>query len=165
MLGFRNTSGNLKFLTEWHSHEKTSCTNNPVSASKVWLAASLCHGGPKRNYRTRSDGAQATAAQLKEPRFSAIYDALKSGHPFHVADNQAVVSALELWGSAGFAAQYATQGAPAPAKQSPVAPQALKGWSDIQRTVGRGLPAALHQSDTSIRRALRSLGRARKVKL
>lgn len=45
------------------------------------------------------------------------------------------------------------------------APQALRGWRDMQRSVNTHLPAALHTSKRAHRAALRELRRASKVRL
>jgi hypothetical protein len=54
---------------------------------------------------------------------------------------------------------------PGPIGTSLAAPRAHKGWADMRRSVNHGWPAALRASDHQIRAALRSLGRAHKVKL
>ena len=45
------------------------------------------------------------------------------------------------------------------------APQALKGWKDLQRSINHTMPASLQASARSRNAALRQLARARKVRL
>ena len=45
------------------------------------------------------------------------------------------------------------------------APQALKGWKDMQRSINHTMPSSLQASARSRNAALRQLARARKVRL
>ena len=52
----------------------------------------------------------------------------------------------------------------APPPKTLKAPQAQRGWKDMQRSVNRKMPNALHQSQRLRKTALRQLSRARKVR-
>ena len=164
VLGDKNTTANLKFLNEWHSFEQTNCANNPISASQSWAGSSECKA-PVRNYRTRADGLQATAAQLHDAKYSAILAALKSGDPYGYSDSFTVSQELDTWGSLTFSTRYSTETAQAPPDNTVSAPRAHKGWADMRRSTNYHWPAALRDSDRHIHAALRSLSRARKVRL
>jgi hypothetical protein len=62
--------------------------------------------------------------------------------------------------------KYSGTSAPKPPSgPNPNAPQALKGWKAIRKAVNRGMPSALTYSQRHTSAALRTLHRARKVRL
>ena len=76
-----------------------------------------------------------------------------------------VAEELTAWGSEKFAQRYFAETVGAPGRGGGVVDtDALKGWSDLQRSVNRHMPEALHHSSQQTALALRLLGRARKVK-
>ena len=167
VLGDRNTSANLKFLTEWHSYSNQPCSNNPLLAHVAWPGSTLCKGGPSRNYRTRADGLQATSKQLHEARFAAILAALKTGNPYTYKDGPAVVTALEGWSNLAFAGAYSRETAPV---QPPAitgtqyAPVAIRSWSDLQRVFNSTMWQQTGRAQTLAHAGLRELRHRARVR-
>jgi len=173
-----NTSHTRKFLGDWHAASLIDCDLNPVDLTMPEGKSKNCkaYSGPRHGhihyqaYAHSTDTRNAFAGQIKDSRYQHLRAALKSGNPYDTgkitADDAGLIETdLAYWGSAAFGADYANDmaaGGPAPVFK---APQALKGWSDLQRSVNRKLPGAIRSSQRSRAAALRALGRARKVRI
>lgn len=169
-----NTANNRRFLDDWHARAETNCNNNPIDLSVDTPGATQCAplattGGHARNYATSGDAVHAFSVQINQAAYHDLKVAMLTGNPY-TADNTGVAAGdIAAWGSESFAQWYFSQTANAPGRGGgpvPVnAPQAHKGWADMRRSVNHHWPQALAASDRHIRIALRSIGKARKVRL
>lgn len=169
---FPETTGNLRFLTEWHANADSSCGLNPIDLTAKNTGSSNCKGAalpyrPNAHYQTYSDRSwtrTAFYAQITSGDYPNLRAALRAGHPYKVADYGAVAQDIGMWGSSTFADVYLREmesGGPPPTL---AAPQALRGWADMQRSINRHLPAALHDSARLRAHAQRQLARIGKVR-
>lgn len=164
LLGFKNTQNDLDFLDLWHTDTSDLGKDNPIDATEAWAGSTVVNDAGIRNYPTRSAGLHATAKQLHQPEYAAVLAALKSGNPYTVNDPAKVTDELKTWGSVTFADAYTSLTQTPPPKQI-TAPRAHKGWADMRKSINHHWPAALAASEHQIAVALRSLSRARKVRL
>lgn len=163
-LGIKRTQNDVDFLDLWHTDTSNLGKNNPVDATEPWAGSKVINDAGIRDYPSHTAGIGATAEQLRTAPYAAILAALKSGDPYTVNDYVKVADELTTWGSVTFAGDYlntSQAGAPKPL----TAPRAHKGWADMRHSVNHNWPAALRSSEHQIAAALRSLSRARKVKL
>lgn len=169
-----DTQQNRAFLADWHSHADSDCDLNPIDLthritgkSKDCKPANIPYhlSAQFQAYSDRVWTRTAFSAQLKSRHFPYILAAFRTGDPYTVSDVYPLAKNLGKWGSKNFAnylIDLRFQGGPPPTLK---APQALRGWSDLQRSVNRALPHALTGSQHARSAALRELRRARRVRL
>lgn len=167
--GVPDTAANRRFLTDWHSHAETNCRNNPVDLSVPSAGASNCRSLPgitekAQNYATTGDAVHAFYLQVRGSFAQNIRRALESGDPYTVSYTGKVAEDLTAWGSQTFAHWYFNATVNAPGRGGGIQDgDALRGWADLQRSINRNMPKALHDSANLTRHALRALSRGRKV--
>jgi hypothetical protein len=172
--GILNTPPIQTFLAEWAAHSPGRCKNNPVILSTAVSGSTRCGDttagfGRTQNYATHAGAAHAFSIQMHTPWVKPLLDALNTGNPFQIGDRSKVVAVLRRWGDEGFADWYANAttsgqgggGGGGGGKGS----RAHGGWNDLRRSVNHNMPKALRTSEQHTRAALRSLSRARKVRL
>lgn len=162
------SAGARQFLADWNAHASTDCRNNPVDLSEPVSGSTDCAHAPgyafaAQRYTSHGNAAHAFYVQTHRPNAQALLAALTSGKPYAVEDPGAVVQALSDWGSPKFAQRYANE----TSNVSPTlsAPHALGGWKALRKSINRGMPDALNYSQRLNKQSLRSLARARKVRL
>ena len=168
-----NTPPNQRFLTAWAAHATSpTCGNNPIDLSVSTGGSSNCANGTgihphTMRYPTHSQAASAFDIEIHQSWAHAILQALDSGNPFQVKNYSDVGSALVSWGSVHFFDWYMAQmqaGSGGGSGGGGIAPQTHRAWSDLQRSVDKRLPAALHAAEKASLAALRATSRARKVR-
>lgn len=168
--GFPNSAANQQFLTAWHQHATSNCTRNPVDISKQVSGYSVCHhldaGRTANNYPSQTAAAQAFKGQV----FGSEYLSLNAGFfnsSLDVTNASAdLVAEIRTWGSADFATYLTNQTSAASGGGSGAkSPGIHKGWSELRKSVTGNLVGSVSESGRMTRAALRSLERARKVKL
>jgi hypothetical protein len=166
-----DTTSNVQFLDDWARHANTDCRNNPIDLSTPVSGSTNCASLPAitaraQNYTTHANAAHAFYVQTHAGYAKALLAALKSGDPYTVTDTGTVATDISAWGSQKFAEVYFTETAGAPGRGGGggIAPQALKGWHDVRRSVNTKMPAALQHSEKMVRRALQDLSRASRVR-
>ena len=164
-------------LRTWGSEEASTCANNPVAASRKASGSTNCkqlpNGLSAQNYTSRASGLAAAAAQLKSGNYPHLWAAIESGNPYNVVNTQQVADDLTKWGAQATSVAYLLEvsngtfgsGVPLQAPPGIKAARLHRGYSDLQRSVNKHLPDALHSSRRSLNAGLRSLARARKVRL
>ena len=164
-----DTTDTRAFLNAWAKAEGTSCANNPVSASWPLGGSGNCRplgirGLHIQSYTSHAQGASGFTQQLYQDNEPNLVRALKGGNIYSLTDaaSKGVYDDLIHWGAPTFANQYgnATFAASAAGLK---APQAHKGWADLQHTFNSKMLPALHQSHKTVAAGLQTLGRARKV--
>lgn len=172
-IGATATSRQIEFLTDWNVKASSDCSNNPLDISRANAGSMNCRkltsSRTAQNYTTHTQAQSAFRLQVESGNFPHLLAALRSDNPYTYKDTAGVEDDLRKWGSGKFADYYVTQvstGPPAPPPQPPPnlkAPQALRGWKDLQRSINHKMPAALKDSERYRHEALRKLVRARKV--
>ena len=167
----QNTPGNRNFLTSWADNaDHPNCRNNPVDLTHDEPNSTDCgtdtnaDGLRTQAYTSHTWARTAFNSQLHSGKYPALLAALRSGNPYNVGNPYDVEADLNRWGSPSFGAVFVDDvrsGPPGKIK----APQALRAWADMQKSVNRHMPAALRQSERSRKAALRNLRRIRRVKL
>lgn len=169
--GIPSTTHNRSFLSDWHSHAETSCHDNPVDLSVRAGTSSNCAELPgllahAQAYPTTGDAVHAFDVQIHEGAYGDLLAVMLTGNPYTATGTGLASEAIAAWGSEKFAHRYFAETANAPGRGGGIVDgDALKGWSDLQRSFNKRLPAALTASQATTSRALRALGRARKVRL
>lgn len=162
---FPTSAANREFLTAWNQHAESNCRNNPVDISKQVDPWSACkHLGPGRtanNYGTRQAAADAFNGQVFGSEFLALNTGFENSalSPFAASDE--VIAAIDLWGSAKFAAWLRGQAS----KSAGTPTHFHQGWNDLRRSVNKRYPNALTDSTKLTKAALRKLAHARRVRL
>lgn len=170
--GILNTPPVQRFMSQWAAHAPGSCRNNPVDLTKAVPGSSRCGAtvggfGRSQNYSTHAQAATAFREQVRTDWVRPLLDALNTGNPFDISNRDPVVKVLERWGSPQFAAWYQaanSDGTTGGSRSGGVAPQTHRAWSDLQRSVDKRLPKALHAAEKASLAALRAAARARKVR-
>ncbi len=159
---------NQSFLTAWGKSQPTNCRRNPLVISHHEPGSTACRklpGGSNvaQNYLSITSATDAFAAQIKA--YEWLTKALESGDPYSMTGDAATAVAqnLSAWGSPGFAHSYTTATTTTGGILN--APQALKGWGDLRKSINRGMPKTLAHAQHVNKATLRSLRRSRKVKL
>ena len=169
--GFTASDGNLHFMTAWGSHSKTDCSSNPVMISWPLGRSKDCEPLGIRSlqiqaYTSHAQGASAFDQQLRQDDYSHIISALQSNDPYSLpdADAKGVYNDLVRWGTPEAANAYANA---TYASQTPGAktPQAHSGWAALRVSLNEHMPAQLNASQKTTAAALRTLQKARKVRL
>lgn len=112
-IGAPVTKANVNFLNNWHAHEGSNASNNPLNVTgyapiPVTVGTGSINGDGVQNYATAHQGVQATAAFLNMPNYASIKAALQSGDPTTYTYSHAeVIGALGTWGSHSFANWFA----------------------------------------------------------
>ena len=169
--GIPNTGHNRSFLSDWHSRAETNCHDNPVDLSVPAGTSTNCAGLPgvvahAQAYPTTGDAVHAWDVQIHQGAYADLLSVMLSGNPYTAVGTGLASEAITAWGSERFAQRYFTETANAPGRGGGIVDgDALKGWSDLQRSFNKRMPTALTASQATTARALRVLGRARKVKL
>ena len=162
------------FLSDWHSHEGPDCPNNPLLASRKSTNSTVCRtlaGGNKaQSYPSPKSSAKATAAQLKSGTYTHLLAAFTGETWWEPGAGPGVYADLVAWGVPKFADWYKAQfganfGSGGPPSGTLNAPAALSGWKAVRRSINRGMPQALSDSQRARRAALRSLSHVRKVRV
>lgn len=172
--GILNTPPIQTFMDQWAKHAPGSCHNNPIDLTQAVTGSSRCGDtiggfGRSQNYGTHAQAAHAFTIQMHTAWVKPLLDALNTGNPFQIGDRSKVVAVLNRWASPSFATWYAnanddgTTGGGGGGGGK--AARAHSGWNDLRRTVNHRLPTALRTSQQNTTAALRSLSRARKVRL
>lgn len=173
-----DTSHNRQFLSDWHAASGIDCDHNPVDLTAQLRHSKNCklYRGPRHGhihyqaYRHPADAGEAFREQLGSGKYPNLLVAIAQGNPYDTSKITAdiadkIETELAYWGSAAFGADYANfihEGGPPPKLK---APQALKGWGHLQRSVNHELPAALKSSQHAGAATLRAIAHARKVKV
>lgn len=172
--GFDTSAGNVQFLHDWGDHTNSACVNNPIDLSRVMRGSSDCHDLPgsrtAQKYVSHAQAANAFAGQVASGDFPILLAAFKSGDAYTQSRLGAVMIDLDKWGSHSFVLWLEGQFGISPGggglgTVSTAAPKAHNGWADLRHSVNHNMPAALRASQRNTRAALRSLSRARKVRL
>lgn len=163
-----------EFLFDWSAHTTSDCANNPVDISRAASGASNCHkltnSRTAKKYATHSSAADAFSRQIHSGSFPHLLAALQAIDPFQQPDTSAVAADIRKWGSTQFATFYASHSQSGSGAGSggggpgAGAPRAHGGWADLRKSVNHHFPTALRRSERNINAALRSLGKAHKVK-
>jgi len=161
---------NRSFLTAWQKSQPTNCRRNPLFISHKEPGSTNCRKSTTvnltaQNYDSLNAGKRAFAAQLHSGKYPHLLAALKSGDPYKLTGTDAgdVGADLAAWGSERFAQQFVKRQTQPSGTLD--APQAMKGWQSIRKAVNRGMPAALGNAEHVTAASLRTLHRARKVRL
>lgn len=174
-----NTENNRRFLSDWHANANTNCRLNPVDLHiKEPRLTGGAHGTESKDcahlwvfqksaqaqaYTDRIWARTAWYGQITSGNYKHLVAALKSGNPYTKELVQGVAHDVGRWGSDKFANAYITEvfaGGPPPTLK---APQALRGWTDLQRAFNTHLPQSMHASQKARAHAHRQLRRAGKV--
>ena len=165
-IGAPKSADNRGFLNLWAVHANTNCQNNPIDLSHADGGSTDCetlpgakiaqaypnHAAAVDAFKRQVGGYENLALGLAQDK---IADATASG---------GVISDLRQWGSTNYATwleQQATAAGLGPGSATGF----HKGWHDLRRSVNSHFPAALKDANKSNAAALRSLRRARKVRL
>jgi len=168
------TQGNQTWMGDWHNSADSNCKNNPVDISRGATGATNCHKltGTRtaKNYRSHGSAQTAFNGQLRSGNFPHLLAALKSGDPYGVAKPADVITDLEKWGSLTFAFELTQNygpphGQPPPPSGNIKAPQVHTGWRDLQHSFNSHMRQELDQAHRTTNAALRTLQKARKVRL
>lgn len=168
--GFPNSAANRTFLSAWHQHATSNCTRNPVDISKQtgsWTACKhLDAGRTANNYGNQKSAEDAFKGQV----FGSEYLSLNEGFFNSSLDasdaDPGVIAEIRVWGSAAFADFLQKQAAGAGGGGAGVnAPGIHKGWSELRKSISPGLTGAVREASKMSTASLRSLSRARKVRL
>lgn len=166
--GFPNNAANRSFLSAWHSHATSNCTRNPVDISKQvgeWTACKhLNQGRTANNYANRADAESAFKGQIFGSEFLHLNAGFFNSALHTASASSDVIAEIRLWGSTAFA-NYLENQASGGGGGGAKSPGIHKGWSQLRHSVNSSLPGAFRESDKLRRQALRSLSKARKVKL
>lgn len=171
--GLINTPPNTRFLTEWAQNANHNCGNNPIDLSEPMPSATKCAANTGVlatvwRYIDHGQAANAFKFELLYPWADDIRKALDSGNPYQYAQTDRVVSDLVSWGSVKYARvfQAATTGSGGGSSGGGgIAPHTHRAWGDLQKSVNKHLPNAARSAQTANRETLRTLSRARKVRL
>lgn len=171
-LGAKPSGAAAGFLDEWHSYEESGATNNPLNTTEPWPRSTVFNTAGVRNYRTRSDGAAATAKTLQNGRYPALLKALDGATLVDDAFILQVAQNLIVWGSSNFAHVYYKQttgddlddalakAAPVPAAQGGAQPQVQvqQAWNRLHQFLAWGVRdqrQRVNRSQSRIRKAVR----------
>lgn len=176
-LGVGDTLQVGDLFTTWSKQVSQKCDNNPLAASRHATGSSNCrtlgNGKHAQNYKDHASAIDATTAQLRDGDYPHLWAAIKSGSPYEASSPQAVADDLTKWGAAAAGAAYQIEvaqgsyggGGGGGGGSPPKAAHLHKGWADIRRSVNNKMPAALRNSQRSLHAGLRTVARARKVRL
>lgn len=179
------TQHNRDFLNAWHDAATSDCKLNPIDLTEpikdtgsnakahshncqaITLPRGLVHF---QSYDDRIWTRTAFAAQITSGDYPHLRAALEYGNPydtrkFDLAAVDKIAADLGEWGSDGFGNDYINLMFAGGTQPTLKAPQALKGWADMQKQINHRLPNTLNESARIRRHALRQLDRARKVRL
>lgn len=168
------TATNDAFLTAWASHANApNCASNPIDLSHPEAYSANCKTLSATRVAQRygvnrvPDVAHSTAAaafqhQIDSGVFAALTVGLADSTLTTFNASADVLNELRDWGSSQFAAWIMGQQAAPPGGEPTHFHQ---GWEDLRRSINHGIPSALGSSERSVAAALRSLQRARKVRL
>lgn len=169
-----NTTDNRRFMSDWGNFANhPGLTNNPVDLHQDEPGATNGPAGPGvgqhfQNYHDAQNidahtwARTAFNTQIHVYTYRHLLGAIRSGNPYKYSDWQKAITELALWGSTNYADVYLNN-VQAGGPQNVSAPQALKGWRDLQHTVSVDMPKALKRSQTARTRALRRLSGKHKV--
>ena len=169
--GFATTDGNLHFMSAWGSHSKTDCSSNPVMISWPLGRSKNCEPLGIRSlqiqaYTSQAQGASAFDQQLRQDNYSHLISALQGGDPYNLPNDAAkqVYNDLIRWGTPEAANAYAvaTYASQVPGLKTP---KAHEGWKALQVSINQHMPQELDASRRTTDAALRTLQKARKVRL
>lgn len=172
--GLPNTDGNRTFLSDWAAHADSSCKNNPIDLSRSMSGSSNCHTltstRKAQNYTSHTQAANAFKAELDSGTFGQLLAGFKSGDPFTIAKLPDVLGDLLTWGSSQFESYLENEFGVTPSGSglgggNASSPKAHHGWQDLRRSLNHNMPGALRASQRNTAAALRSLSKARKVRL
>ena len=171
--GILVTPPNRQLLDLWTKNRHTSCDNNPIDLAHKLTGSANC--GPltgifpqAQRYTSHAQAATAFRDEIHADFAKALLSSLNSGNPFQDPNFNNVASVFVSWGSPKMARAYldtATGTIPGSGDGGGSATGVHKGWADLRKAVNVHAPADLHRSDRLTKAALRSLHRARKVRL
>ena len=161
---------NRQFLREWHDHATSDCRNNPIDLTHREPGSTNCRATGRvgisfQNYSSGSWARTAFNTQIHSGLYPRLLAALKASRIFELSGTDAGAIATDLgnWGSIDFANLYlAGQMSGSSAVR---APKAHGGWAALRVTFNHAMPKALHDSQRTTTAALRTLQKARKVRL
>lgn len=167
---FPNSSANRAFLTAWHNHATSNCALNPVDISKQtgkWTACKhLDAGRTANNYGDQQSAEDAFKDQIRGTEYLALPTGLFNSSLDPTNTSPAVIAEIRVWGSARFADYLSGQAATG--SGGGIGGKSVgihRGWTDLRNSVNQNLPGAFRDSQKLSAQALRSLAKARKVKL
>ena len=174
-LGVQDTREVGYLIRIWSSNTQTPCRSNPLAASWKIAGSGACQnlpgGNHAQNYPSHAEGIRATVAQLKSGSYPHLWAAIESGNPYNVKDPQAVDDDLKKWGAPGAGVAYlleveqGTFGSQVTGAQPVKAAKLHAGYADVRRSVNHNMPTALNNSRSYMKAGLRSVRRARKVRI
>lgn len=93
-LGLPDTASNRRFLATWQRFEGGKARYNPLNTTKVLGTPNDYNSVGVQNYGSAAVGARATAATLRDPRYSGIVNTLRTGRP---SGSEALSRSLQVW--------------------------------------------------------------------
>lgn len=168
--GVPTSSSNRAFLSAWASHAGTSCARNPIDLSAHESGSGDCHTlTPSRtaqHYPSHASAGQAFHDQLRSNDFLDLSVAFFNSRLSVTNASDAVINNVRVWGSTLFANYLFDQRSGSGTGATDVTgPGVHEAWNHLRRAVNHTLPNDLHANAKATSAALRSLGRARKVKI
>lgn len=173
---FPNTDGNRTWLSEWAQNANTNCRNNPIDLSRKQGGSSACSkltdSRTAQNYTSHAQAAAAFINQINSGNFPNLLAGMKAGDPFARATLPAVLGDLLTWGSSQWEKHLENEFGVTPGgggiggggNFTPTATNVYKSWGDIQTSINRNLPTALHRITVSQTALLRTLAHKRRVR-
>jgi len=163
------TAANVQFLRDWNARKHSDCNNNPIDLTYDSGNATNCQRSYRashpwyQSYKRPGDAMAACSSQFIVVGYDALAAALQSGDPYGVDYFARVEKDLSRWGADGFAVWYYNE---AQRQQTQLTAAHLhKGWAHLQHTFNRGMPKSLKHGHRAVEAGLRSIHRARKVRL
>lgn len=99
-IGAPITKENMKFFYAWRQSEGAKSTYNPFNTTQPYNNASKYNSVGVRNYKSESDGINATVKTLKNGRYDCIVDGLKNNIGAKKISTKCL-SQLKTWGTGG----------------------------------------------------------------
>jgi len=99
-IGASATKENMKFFYAWRQSEGGKATYNPFNTTQPYNNASKYNSVGVRNYKSESDGINATVKTLKNGRYDCIVDGLKNNIGAKKISTKCI-SQLKTWGTGG----------------------------------------------------------------
>lgn len=99
-IGAPATKENMKFFYAWRQSEGAKATYNPFNTTQPYNNASKYNSVGVRNYKSESDGINATVKTLKNGRYDCIVDGLKNNIGAKKISTKCI-SQLKTWGTGG----------------------------------------------------------------
>lgn len=172
--GIIETPPNRDLLTSWAKNAHSSCGNNPIDLSHKLTGATKCANNTGINpttwkYTSHTQAANAFKAEIHASWAAALLKAMNTGNPYQVSYYNDVGSVFVSWGSDKMLNVYlAAATGSQPSNPPPITggnTGVHKGWHSVQQSLNHKWPSALNRAERELRVALRSVSKARKVRL